>query len=70
MTFRFELLGTDGAARRGRLHTSHGGVETPVFMAVGTQATSPMAFASNGPGPDDGMLAVISSGMSSAVGIL
>src|SRR5207302_1518301 len=39
MTFRFELLGTDGAARRGRLHTSHGGVETPVFMAVGTQAT-------------------------------
>jgi queuine tRNA-ribosyltransferase len=39
MTFRFELLGTDGAARRGRLHTSHGTVETPVFMAVGTQAS-------------------------------
>src|SRR5205807_820111 len=34
----FELLATDGAARRGRLHTPHGTVETPVFMPVGTQA--------------------------------
>src|SRR5262245_27786586 len=39
MAFRFELLHTDGAARRGRMHTAHGVVETPVFMAVGTQAT-------------------------------
>jgi queuine tRNA-ribosyltransferase len=39
MSFHFELLGTDGAARRGRLHTTHGTVETPVFMAVGTQAS-------------------------------
>ncbi len=39
MTFHFELLGTDGAVRRGRLHTAHGIVETPVFMAVGTQAS-------------------------------
>ena len=39
MTFRFELLETDGKARRGRMHTTHGSVETPVFMAVGTQAT-------------------------------
>src|SRR5271154_3757170 len=39
MSFRFELLHTNGAARRGRLHTPHGTVETPVFMAVGTQAT-------------------------------
>ena len=36
---RFELLATDGAARRGRLTTSHGVVDTPVFMPVGTQAT-------------------------------
>src|SRR6266481_2498978 len=36
--FRFELLHTEGQARRGRLHTAHGAVETPVFMAVGTQA--------------------------------
>src|SRR3979411_1016321 len=36
---RLELLPTDGLARRGRLHTAHGTVETPVFMAVGTQAT-------------------------------
>ncbi|MSQ94314.1 MAG: tRNA guanosine(34) transglycosylase Tgt [Gemmataceae bacterium] len=39
MAFRFELLQTDGKARLGRLHTAHGAVETPVFMAVGTQAT-------------------------------
>jgi queuine tRNA-ribosyltransferase len=36
---RFELLGADGAARRGRLHTPHRAVETPVFMPVGTAAT-------------------------------
>jgi queuine tRNA-ribosyltransferase len=35
----FEILATDGTARRGRLHTAHGTVETPVFMPVGTQAT-------------------------------
>ena len=35
----FEVLGRDGAARRGRLSTSHGVVETPVFMPVGTAAT-------------------------------
>jgi queuine tRNA-ribosyltransferase len=39
MAFHFELLKTDGAARRGRLDTAHGAVDTPVFMAVGTQAT-------------------------------
>jgi queuine tRNA-ribosyltransferase len=38
MSMRFEVLHTDGAARRGRLHTAHGIVETPVFMPVGTQA--------------------------------
>ena len=32
----FELLSTDGAARRGRLTTPHGTVETPVFMPCGT----------------------------------
>ena len=38
---KFELLTKDPntRARRGRLHTSHGIVETPVFMPVGTQAT-------------------------------
>jgi queuine tRNA-ribosyltransferase len=39
MSFRFELLQTDGPARRGRIHTPHGVIETPVFMAVGTQAS-------------------------------
>jgi queuine tRNA-ribosyltransferase len=36
---QFDLLHTSGAARRGRLHTPHGTIETPVFMPVGTQAT-------------------------------
>lgn len=37
----FELLHTDpsSSARRGRLHTQHGTVETPVFMPVGTLGT-------------------------------
>ncbi len=35
----FELLTTSGAARRGRLTTAHGTVETPAFMPVGTVAT-------------------------------
>jgi queuine tRNA-ribosyltransferase len=33
---RFDLLATDGLARRGRLTTPHGVVETPAFMPVGT----------------------------------
>jgi queuine tRNA-ribosyltransferase len=32
----FELVARDGQARRGRLHTAHGVVETPAFMPVGT----------------------------------
>ncbi len=36
MTAAFEVLATDGAARRGRLSLNHGTVETPVFMPVGT----------------------------------
>ena len=41
MTNHFEVLKTDAhtSARRGRLHTLHGKVETPVFIPVGTQAT-------------------------------
>ncbi len=38
-TFKFELLGTDGKARRGRVHTAHGAINTPAFMPVGTAAT-------------------------------
>ena len=33
---RYTLIKTDGRARRGRLNTVHGTVETPVFMNVGT----------------------------------
>ena len=32
----YQVLATDGAARRGRLITRHGEVETPVFMPCGT----------------------------------
>ena len=35
----FDLLKTEGAARRGRLTLTHGVVETPVFMPVGTYGT-------------------------------
>ena len=35
--FAFELTDRDGAARRGRMTTEHGAVETPAFMPVGTQ---------------------------------
>ena len=46
---RFELLHVDATtgARRGRLHTPHGTIETPIFMPVGT-AGSVKAIA-----PDD-----------------
>jgi queuine tRNA-ribosyltransferase len=37
--FAFTLLARDGAARRGRMTTAHGTVETPAFMPVGTAAT-------------------------------
>ena len=36
MSLTFTLLATDGEARRGRLTTPHGVVETPAFMPVGT----------------------------------
>jgi queuine tRNA-ribosyltransferase len=46
---RFELLHEDTGtkARRGRLHTPHGPVETPIFMPVGTVGSV------KGVGPDD-----------------
>ena len=34
----YELVKKDGRAKRGRLHTVHGVIETPVFMNVGTIA--------------------------------
>ncbi len=36
MTLRFTLLAQSGSARRGRIDTAHGPIETPVFMPVGT----------------------------------
>ncbi|MCX6933656.1 MAG: tRNA guanosine(34) transglycosylase Tgt, partial [Verrucomicrobia bacterium] len=41
MPEHFQLLKTDTitAARRGRLRTRHGMIETPIFMPVGTQGT-------------------------------
>ncbi len=35
----YEIQATDGAARRGRLTTAHGVVNTPAFMTVGTAGT-------------------------------
>src|SRR5260221_10367916 len=35
--FSFSVTHTDGRARRGRMSTPHGDVDTPAFMPVGTQ---------------------------------
>ncbi len=39
MAMQFELMTTDGGARRGRLTFPRGVVETPIFMPVGTYGT-------------------------------
>ena len=39
MSIQFKIEATNGAARKGRLITPHGEIETPVFMPVGTLAT-------------------------------
>ena len=36
---KFDLLTTDGAARRGQMTLAHGSVQTPTFMPVGTYGT-------------------------------
>src|SRR5258706_11611023 len=36
---KFEILSRDGLARRGRLTFTHGSIETPIFMPVGTYGT-------------------------------
>ncbi len=46
--FAFNLIATDGAARRGEIATPHGAMRTPAFMPVGTQATV------KGLAPEDG----------------
>ncbi|MDX1740999.1 MAG: tRNA-guanine transglycosylase, partial [Rhodothermales bacterium] len=37
--FEHILTDSDSAARRGRMRTAHGTIETPVFMPVGTLGT-------------------------------
>jgi queuine tRNA-ribosyltransferase len=37
--FAYEAIAADGAARRGRIATAHGVVNTPAFMPVGTAGT-------------------------------
>jgi len=39
MSLSFDLLARDGRARRGRIGTAHGTVETPAFMPIGTVGT-------------------------------
>jgi queuine tRNA-ribosyltransferase len=39
MSIAFHIEKTSGSARRGRIVTSHGEIETPVFMPVGTVAS-------------------------------
>ena len=37
--FSFELITQNDNARLGKIHTSRGDIDTPVFMPVGTQGT-------------------------------
>ncbi len=39
MALTFELIKTEGKARRGRMTLNHGVVQTPIFMPVGTYGT-------------------------------
>ena len=39
MSFSFQIIQSEGAARVGRVHTPHGSFDTPAFMPVGTHAT-------------------------------
>ena len=39
MSLQFEVLKTEGKARRGRMTLNHGVVQTPIFMPVGTYGT-------------------------------
>lgn len=39
MALQFEVLATEGRARRGKLTLNHGVVQTPIFMPVGTYGT-------------------------------
>ncbi len=39
MSIQFQIFARSGPARAGRLLTPHGGIETPVFMPVGTLAS-------------------------------
>jgi queuine tRNA-ribosyltransferase len=39
MKFGYQKLKQDGAARRGKITTAHGQIDTPAFMPVGTAAT-------------------------------
>ena len=43
--FRFDLLGHDGAARTGLIHTARGTIRTPAFMPVGTAGTVKAMYA-------------------------
>ncbi len=52
MGLEFEVLARDGAARRGRIETARGAINTPAFMPVGTAATvkgmTPQGLAESG----------------------
>lgn len=52
MALKFDILATDGKARRGQLQTKHGIINTPAFMPVGTcgtvKAMMPESVASTG----------------------
>ena len=46
-TFNFNVIKKDKFARLGKIQTSRGTIDTPVFMPVGTQATVKGSFISD-----------------------
>ena len=44
MTIGFKLISEDGDARLGEITTSHGIIDTPAFMPVGTYGAVKNAF--------------------------
>jgi len=42
--FNFEIFHQSGASRIGKINTTHGSIDTPTFMPVGTQATVKAVF--------------------------
>lgn len=51
MSLKFNLIATDGNARRGSVETAHGTFQTPAFIAVGTTSLRTLESAASSSTP-------------------